>query len=162
MPVLGHSPVAESPPVLAYLLVSQMIVSAAPTPEQSAHILAQLESPSNFSKRFVCTDCDGPHAGVIPSRAGDGPFGPFPQYVFPPLGCCSFYYSGYGYGGHYGGGYYGGGLGWGQGAYVSPRPFVNRGGFGRGGSVVNTGPGPVRTPGGPISTGPPAVGRTRR
>src|SRR5262245_65496688 len=80
-----------------------MIVSSAPAlpPAQSARILAQVDSPANFSHRFVCIDCGGPYADIIPSRAGDGPFGPFPQYYFPPLGCCSFY-GGYGYGGYYG------------------------------------------------------------
>lgn len=144
--------------MLAYLLVSQMIVAAAPTPEQSAQILARLDSPSNFSKRFVCTDCDGPHAGIIPSRAGDGPFGPFPQYAFPPLGCCSFFYGGgYGYG--YGG-YYAGGL-WGNGTYAVNTPFVSRGGSWRGGPSFTTVPGPAITPGGPIVGGAGGFGRSR-
>jgi hypothetical protein len=107
--------------VVAYLLVSQLIVSSAPPlpPAQSARILAQVESPANFSHRFVCTDCGGPYADIIPSRAGDGPFGPFPQYVFAPLGCCSYYYGGYG-------GYYAGTPWWGEGPYVSRVPFAAR------------------------------------
>ena len=106
--------------MVAFLLVSQMIVSSAPAlpPAQSARILAQVESPANFSHRFVCTDCGGPYADIIPSRAGDGPFGPFPQYYFPPLGCCSFY-GGYGYGG----GYYGTSSWFGDGPYVSRIPL---------------------------------------
>lgn len=112
--------------MVAYLLVSQLIVSSAPAlpPAQSARILAQVESPANFSHRFVCTDCGGPYADIIPSRAGDGPFGPFPQYYFQPLGYS--FYSGYGgYGGY---GYYGAGASWSNGPYVSrvpvnPRPI---------------------------------------
>jgi len=104
--------------VVAYLLVSQMMVSSAPAlpPAQSARILAQVESPANFSHRFVCTDCGGPYADIIPSRSGDGPFGPFPEHYFPPLGCCSFY-GGYG-------NYYGAGSWWADGPYVSRVPLA--------------------------------------
>jgi hypothetical protein len=119
--------------VVAYLLVSQMMVSSAPAlpPAQSARILAQVESPANFSHRFVCTDCGGPYADIIPSRSGDGPFGPFPQYYFPPLGCCSFY-GGYG-------NYYGAGSWWGDGPYVSRVPLAaGRNAWGN--SVVNPRP----------------------
>ena len=104
--------------MVAYLLVSQMMVSSAPAlpPAQSARILAQVESPANFSHRFVCTDCGGPYADIIPSRSGDGPFGPFPEYYFPPLGCCSFY-GGYG-------NYYGAGSWWADGPCVSRVPLA--------------------------------------
>jgi hypothetical protein len=137
--------------VLAYLLVSQLIVAAAPTPEQSAQILAQLDSPSNFSKRFVCTDCDGPYVDILPSRAGDGPFGPFPQYYFPPLGY-SFYY----------GGFYGARPWWNQGVYVSSiAPVVTHRGAWRGGPAFSAGWGPVPSGGRPTIGGPAANRRPR-
>ena len=104
--------------MLAYLLVSQMIVSSAPPlpPAQSARILAQVQSPANFSNRFVCIDCGGPYADIIPSRSGDGPFGPFPQYEFSPLGFGSYY-----------GTYFGSVPWWGEGPFVSRIPFGSRG-----------------------------------
>lgn len=120
--------------MLVYLLVSQMIVASAPTPEQSAQILAHLDSPSNFSQRFVCTDCDGPRADIIPSRAGDGPFGAFPQYYFPPLGCCSF-----NYGGYYGSYFFGGSV-WSY-PYATAAPYAFRTGGWRSGAVFHTAPG---------------------
>src|SRR5262245_51744354 len=100
-----------------------MIVSSSPAlpPAQPARILEQVQSPANFSPRFVCPASAGPYADLSPSRAGDGPFGPFPQYYFPPLGCCSFYG---GYGGY--GGYYGAVPFWGEGPYVSRVPFAAR------------------------------------
>jgi hypothetical protein len=127
--------------VVAYLLASQMIVSSAPAlpPAQSARILSQVESPANFSHRFVCTDCGGPYADIIPSRPGDGPFGPFPQYYFAPLGCCSFF-GGYG-------SYYGAAPFWGDGPYVSTVPLVADRRFWRG-SVTNQRPVPTASSGG--------------
>lgn len=142
--------------MLAYLLVSQMIVSSAPPlpPSQSARILAQVESPANFSRRFVCGDCGGPYADIIASRSGDGPFGPFPQYFFAPLGCCSFYG---GYGSY--GGYYGTPAWYGDGPYVSRIPFAARRTV-WGGSAVNP---PAPSSGGFANniraSGPPPRGR---
>jgi len=141
--------------VLAFLLVSQMIVGTAPTAEQSAQILANLESPSNFTKRFICTDCNGPRVAIVYSRAEDGPFGPFPYYPFTPVGWGSYYgYSGYGY--------YGG---W-SGVYIST-PLVSRGGLWRSsisrGSVFNASTGSsVRAVGsGGLRAGPYSTSRSR-
>src|SRR5580765_3443215 len=119
--------------MLAYVLARQLIVNAAPTPEHSAQILANLESAANFTKRYICTDCTGPHVAIVQSRAEDGPFGPFPYYPFTPLGCCSSYFGYNGYAGYYSGPW------WSQSAYVLTTPVVSRGGLWRGGSVLNAG-----------------------
>lgn len=76
------------------LIVAQLaIVTSAPKPsaEQALAILARMDSPSNWTNRFTCGDCDGPRVTIAPYRAGDGPFGPFPHYEMPPLYFGSFY-----------------------------------------------------------------------
>jgi hypothetical protein len=69
------------------LLVAQLL-----TASEAAAVLARLDSPSNFARRSLCTDCDGPRVFVIPSSPTSGPFGPFPPYpVQRPLNCCGRY-----------------------------------------------------------------------
>jgi len=69
--------------MITELLMAAQIVSAAPPlpPAVAAQIMARLDSPANFSGRFVCTDCDGPRVIVLPANPGGGPFGPFAPFT---------------------------------------------------------------------------------
>ena len=76
------------------LIVAQLTIissSPRPSPEQALAILARLDSPSNWTNRFSCSDCDGPRVTIVPYRAGEGPFGPFPVDETAPLNWGSFY-----------------------------------------------------------------------
>ena len=89
--------------MLLTLLVAQLaIVNAAPriSPAEALAILARMDSPSNWTNRFVCRDCDGPHVTIVPYHPDDGPFGRFPVYELP-LATSSYYGSWY-----YGASYY--------------------------------------------------------
>ena len=68
--------------MITELLMAAQIVSAAPplSPAVAAQIMARLDSPANFTGRFVCIDCDGPRVIVLPADPGDGPFGPFAPF----------------------------------------------------------------------------------
>jgi hypothetical protein len=69
--------------MLLTLLVAQLaIVNSAPKipPAEALAILARMDSPSNWTNRFICNDCDGPRVTMMPYRRDDGPFGPFPVY----------------------------------------------------------------------------------
>ena len=80
------------------LLVAQLaIVNAAPKipPAEALAILARMDSPSNWTNRFICSDCDGPHVTVMPYHPDDGPFGRFPVYELPPIATGSYYGSWY-------------------------------------------------------------------
>jgi hypothetical protein len=84
--------------MLLTLLVAQLaIVSSAPKipPAEALAILARMDSPSNWTNRFICRDCDGPHVTVVPYHPDDGPFGRFPVYLMPPLATSSYYGSWY-------------------------------------------------------------------
>lgn len=77
-----------------------------PSPAEAAQVLARLDTITNFTGRFFCTDCDGPHAFILRQSATDGPFGPFPAlspnrplsadsgaiYGLPPYGLPPPYY----------------------------------------------------------------------
>ncbi len=81
--------------MIAILLAAQVVSSSPPlAPAEAAAVLARLDTPANRTNVFVCGDCDGPRVIVIPSRLGEGPFGPFPRYRFPPPNCWSVYISG--------------------------------------------------------------------
>lgn len=74
--------------MLTLMVVAQLVIVNASPPIPAADalgILARLDSPSNWTNRFVCSDCDGPRVTVVPYRAGDGPFGRFPAFQFGPL-----------------------------------------------------------------------------
>ena len=76
------------------VIVAQLaIVSSSPRipPEQALAILSRMDSPSNWTNRFTCTDCDGPRVTIIASRAEHGPFGPFPDYQSALFYGASFY-----------------------------------------------------------------------
>jgi hypothetical protein len=73
--------------MLFVLLVTQLaVVTPAERipPAKALAILARLDSPSNWTNRFHCSDCDGPRVTIVPYHPGDGPFGPFPVYYLPP------------------------------------------------------------------------------
>jgi len=83
--------------MIALLVVAQIVITSSTPPlppAEAAAVLARLDSPANRTNVFVCIDCDGPRSASTGSRPGDGPFGPFPIYRFPPLNCCSVYVSG--------------------------------------------------------------------
>ena len=80
--------------MLFILLVTQLaFVSPAERipPAEALAILARMDSPSNWTNRFHCSDCDGPRVTIVPYHPGDGPFGPFPEYNLPPLYFASYY-----------------------------------------------------------------------
>jgi len=55
-------------------------------------VLERLDSPANFARQSICTDCDGPRVFIIRSSPTSGPFGSFAEYRFNrPLNCCGFY-----------------------------------------------------------------------
>ncbi len=82
--------------MIALLLTAQIVWNGPRlTPAEAARVLATSPGLSNATGRFVCSDCDGPRVVVIPSRTGEGPFGPFPRYRFRPLNCCSLYINGW-------------------------------------------------------------------
>src|SRR5262245_18768864 len=96
--------------MLMILLVAQLGVtnSAAKIPPAEAlAILARMDSTSNWTNRFNCRDCDGPHVTIVPYHPDEGPFGRFPVYALPPL---SYYGSSY-YDSSYYGSYYSYGTG---------------------------------------------------
>ena len=67
--------------MLVTLLVAQLaIVNSAPRipPAEALAILARMDSTSNWTNRFNCSDCDGPRVTIVPYHPGDGPFGRFP------------------------------------------------------------------------------------
>jgi len=68
--------------MIAELMMAAQIVSAAPPlpAAVAAQVMARLDSPANFTGRFVCTDCDGPRVIVLPANRGGGPFGPFAPF----------------------------------------------------------------------------------
>ena len=80
--------------MLFILLVTQLaVVSPAQRipPAEALAILARMDSSSNWTNRFHCSDCDGPRVTIVPYHPGDGPFGPFPEYNLPPLYFTSYY-----------------------------------------------------------------------
>ena len=87
--------------MLLVLLVAQLGITNTAgkiPPAEALAILARMDSPSNWTNRFNCRDCDGPRATIVPYHPDEGPFGRFPVYV-PPL-AYSYYGSSY-YGSHY-------------------------------------------------------------
>ena len=80
--------------MLFILLVTQLAaVSPAQRipPAEALAILARMDSPSNWTNRFHCSDCDGPRVTIVPYHPGDGPFGSFPEYNLPPLYFTPYY-----------------------------------------------------------------------
>lgn len=56
-----------------------------PSPAEAAQVLARLDTITNYTARFFCTDCDGPRAVIIRQNPTDGPFGPLVLSPSRPL-----------------------------------------------------------------------------
>jgi hypothetical protein len=72
---------------MKYLLIASFVVqSSAPplSPEEAVRVLRASQSSADRTDARAVVVHDGPTSIAIPSRSGDGPFGPFPKFAPTP------------------------------------------------------------------------------
>ena len=73
-------------------LIAQLTVITSHPPLPPAQAVQVLQAARSIADRTHARSYPEPYAVTIRRSApGDGPFGPFPRYAFPPLNCCSVY-----------------------------------------------------------------------